>query len=71
MKPYKRENKANYGKLDVNQYKQNNKLKLNNYLYNGGRNNNNGYNKQINAHRQRVNPGIKQNIIHRDGKYRK
>ena len=66
MKPYKRENKANYGKLDMNQYRQNNKLRFNNYLNNGGRNKD--YNKQVNAHRHRVNQG---NNIHREGKYHK
>ena len=73
MKPYKRGNKANYCKLDVNQYKENNKLKFNNYLHNGGKNYNNNINiNQINAHRQRVNPLFKQNNhIHRDGRYKK
>ena len=78
MKPYKRENKANYDKIDINQYKENNKLKLNNYLRQGGKNYyNNNYinNNQINAHRQRVNPFYKQNnginYIHRDGRYKK
>ena len=75
MKPYKRENKANYGKLDANQYKKNNQYKFNNYLNNGGRNYNNAINQQIkDAHRQRVNPGIKQNKqnnIQRSGRYRK
>ena len=72
MKPYKRGNKANYGKLDINQYKENNKLKFNNYLRNGGKNYNNININQINAHRQRVNPILKQNnYIHRDGRYKK
>ena len=71
MRPYKKENKANYGKIDVNKYKQNNQYKFNNYIKNGGRNNNNGYNKQVNAAHRRANSGIKQNVIHRDGRYRK
>ena len=72
MKPYKRGNKANYGKLDINQYKENNKLKFNNYLRNGGKNYNNININQVNAHRQRVNPILKQNnYIHRDGRYKK
>ena len=78
MNPYNKNNKANYGKLDYNKYKENNKIKFNNYLHNGGRNpnnhnSNNHYNhNQINVHRQRVNPAFKQkNYIHREGKYRK
>ena len=85
MRPYKGQNKANYGKLDVKQYKENNRQKFNNYLNNGGRvkNNNNynynynEYNRQMKAHRQRVNPAqrhndyCKNNMIQRDGKFRK
>ena len=67
MNPYKRDNKANYGKLDINQYKENNKIKFNNYLHNGGRINNNN---KINSNRQRANPLIKQNN-NREGKFRK
>ena len=68
MKPYKKQNKANYDKLDVKKYKDDNKKKFNNYLYKGGRSNNNN-NKQINPNRQRVNPAVKHNNIHRYGKY--
>ena len=67
MKPYNKKNKANYGKIDVNKYKAENNKKFNNYVYNGGRMNNN--NKQVNPKRQRVNPAAKQNNIHRNGKY--
>ena len=69
MNPYQKEKKANYGKLDINQYRQNNKIKFNNYLHKGGRKND--YNNQIKAHRERVNPAFNQNHIHRNGKYKK
>ena len=71
MNPYQKEKKANYGKLDINQYRQNNKIKFNNYLNKNRRNND--YNNQIKAHRERVNPGYNQNQnhIHRDGRYKK
>ena len=73
MKPYKKQVKANYDKLDVNKYKVNNNKKFNAYLYNGGKNyNNNNYNynnKQINPNRQRVNPANKYNNNQRNGKY--
>ena len=58
LKPYKKEIKANYGKLDINQYKENNKSKFNNYLKKGGRNFNI---KQIKSQRQIVKQNFKQN----------
>ena len=66
MNPYQKEKKANYGKLDINQYRQNNKIKFNNYLHKGKRGND--YNNQIKAHRERVNPAYNQNHMH---KYKK
>ena len=58
LKPYKKEIKANYGKLDINQYKENNKSKFNNYLKKGGRNFNI---KEIKSQRQIVKQNFKQN----------
>ena len=40
LKPYIKEIKANYCKLDINQNKENNKVKFKNYLKKGGRNSN-------------------------------
>ena len=79
MKPYKM--KANYNKMDIYKYKEENKNKFNPYLYRGNANNNNyNYNVKYNvyyhhmkAQRERVNPSQKQKefLFQRDGKYRK
>ena len=85
MRPYKYKNKANYNKMDINKYKEDNKNKFKMYLNNGNsRVNNynynakyNDYNKLMKAQRERVNPSLKQkqnnqnNFVHREGKYRK
>ena len=80
MKPYKM--KANYNKMDIYKYKEENKNKFNPYLYRGNINNNNNYNYNVKynvyyhhmkAQRERVNPAQKQKefLFQRDGKYRK
>ena len=80
MKPYKM--KANYNKMDIFKYKEENKSKFNPYLYKGNINNNNNFNYNVKynvyyhhmkAQRERVNPAQKQKeyLFQRDGKFRK
>ena len=72
MNPYKRGNKAIYKEINVKEYKEKNKMKFNKYLYNGGRvKNDNEYKKQIKNERQRKNPYKNNNMIHRDGRFKK
>ena len=73
MNPYKRKNKANYNQINVKEYKENNKMKFNKYLYNGGRvkYNDNEYKKYAINERLRKNPSKHNNRINRDGKYKK
>ena len=79
MNPYKKQNKANYNKMDIYKYKQENKNKFNPYLYKGKQNiynynmKYNDYYKHMNAKRERINPSLKLKdpIFQRDGKYRK
>ena len=81
MNPYKRQNKANYNKMDMYKYKEENKNKLyphlikqneNNYKYNYNVKYN-IYDMHMKAQRERVNPSQKQKDIffQREGKYRK
>jgi SHAQKYF class myb-like DNA-binding protein len=79
MKPYKM--RANYNKMDIYKYKEENKNKFNPYLYKGKQNiynynynmKYNDYYKHMNAKRERINPSLKLKdpIFQRDGKYRK
>ena len=81
MNPYKRQNKANYNKMDLYKYKEENKNKFNPYS-NKGNNKNDNYNynvkynayyKHMKAQRERMNPSQKQKefVFQREGKYRK
>ena len=79
MNPYKRQNKANYNKMDLYKYKEENKNKFNPYLNKEKYNNYNynvkynAYYKHMKAQRERMNPSQKQKefVFQRDGKYRK
>ena len=81
MNPYKKQNKANYNKMDIYKYKEENKNKFNPYLMKGNENNYNYnynvkyniYNMHMKAQRERVNPSQKQKEIffQREGKFRK
>ena len=81
MNPYKRQKKANYNKMDIYKYKEENKNKFypylnkiegNNYNYNYNVKYN-IYDKHMRAQRERINPAQKQKDIYfqREGKYRK
>ena len=81
MKPYKKQNKANYNKMDIYKYKEENKNKFNPYLVKGNEKNYkynynvnyNIYDRHLKAQRERVNPSKKQKdlLFQREGKYRK
>ena len=81
MNPYKKKNKANYNKLDILKYKEDNKNKFYPYLNKGEGNiynynyniKYNLYDKHMKAQRERINPSQKQKeiLFQREGKYRK